>query len=165
VSHSNGSTSTSPPTLDSFDAFRQPPATDLPARLRAFIAEPSTQTRFALDASQVRAIGDPSHPWYLMPGKDSLCFHDADGGGSCTSIADAAAGRLLVRLVAHEQSPGPSKLEGVAPDGVDSVRVTDLDGATHSAPVVNGTYTVTADRPKAVEFSGPNAPAALGTGG
>jgi hypothetical protein len=165
--------------LQHFRAFREPAAGALPSRLGALVDDPATTARFGLDARNARAIGDAAHPgWYLIPGKDGMCFFDG-AGGACSSIEGAMHGHLLAILVPRQPVPdvrgarsisagsvGDSEIiRGVAPDGVTAVRVELADGQTQEATVnSDGAYEIHGRDIKSLVFTGDAPPAALALG-
>jgi hypothetical protein len=162
--------------LQHFRAFREPAAGALPSRLGALVDDPATAARFALDARNARAIGDIAHPgWYLIPGKDSMCFFDG-AGGACSSIEGALHGHLLAilvppppvqdargaRITTAGSVGGSEIIRGVAPDGVTAVRVELADGQTQAATVnSDGAYEIHGQDIKSLVFIGDAPPAAL----
>jgi len=96
-----------------------------------------------------------TYPTWVVPGGTEVCLvHAAIGtrgapGASCASVQKAEAGRLT--LVTETDSGAPVVF-GLAPSNNSSVTVTDVDGTTHTVPVTNNVYEVTAGNPATVSL-------------
>jgi len=114
---------------DSFAVFRRPASSadrldaDLARRMRPIGANPDL-ARILVDAP------DPRHRYYAVPGRaDMLCFVDGTGSGSCLPASIAAVrGTLGSDECAFDLSEDEVLVYGLAPDGIDEVRLTARNG-------------------------------------
>jgi hypothetical protein len=97
---------------------------------------------------------------WIVPGNGVICLRIIDPAGgegwTCAATSAARQGGLVGTLVASPTGPGPAFIEGLVPDGVTQVTVTDLDGDTETLPVSDNVYATTlAAHPAGVAFAAP----------
>jgi hypothetical protein len=139
-----------------FSALRQPAASSVPAQLTTWASSPAV-ARYGPNPALARAVvppdGSAAEPWYLIPGTGSVCLW-VDGGTTCTSTENAATKGISLQFIPPNQksttSPLPppgtpvvSTVDGIAPDGVNSVQAITKSGADEAkAPSGNGSFTI-----------------------
>jgi hypothetical protein len=84
----------------------------------------------------------PRGPLYVIPGaNDRICLMDENGTGGCTFGDLAAQGQLITTL---DHFPGLKdgevEIQGLVPDGVQSVTVTLRHGTDRTLPIVNNVF-------------------------
>jgi hypothetical protein len=134
----------------SFGVLRQArrASDDPPAKVRG-IGEPVRG-----NPALARRVGLAGSEGYVVPGDRAICLQ-GPVSGVCNTIEDALAGRAVaVDLCADDVPAGEVRLLGLAPDGVESVKI-NLDGGSFvSAPVNDNSYAaVTGGRPTSIEWS------------
>jgi hypothetical protein len=95
---------------------------------------------------------------WVVPGNGVICLRIIDPAGgegwTCVSTSDAQEGELVGTLVASPSGPGPAFIEGLVPDGVGQVTVTDLGGDVETLPVNENVYATTLPaHPASVSFT------------
>ena len=139
-------------------ALRAPAALTVPSAARNLAQLPLVAREFAPNPALGRAVADVpgggSQPWDVIPGNDSICLTSGENnGGTCASLADAAAGKLYIQLIEPPDAkhalpepgqPTPSTIIGVAPAGARSVSASTESGSTVDGKIVSdGLYSIT----------------------
>jgi hypothetical protein len=127
-------------------------ASTVPDAVAKFAENPYAAAHYAPNAALARAAtpdgGDRAHPWYVLPGDNSVCLHVGEAG-SCASLAEADAGKLVMMAVDPElisggasnpSAHGSVRFMGVAPDGVNRVEAVSRSGERVARPVVDNVY-------------------------
>ncbi len=116
-----------------FSVLRQAPASSIPSLVKEF-ASSQAGDDYGLNVAETRVVkpADGTATWYVIPGSKGLCFY-TDHVGGCTSLANAAAGKLFLVGVDFGEPDDPkppvaSKVIGVVPDDVVAVSAADASG-------------------------------------
>lgn len=88
-------------------------------------------------------------PVAVVPGSKGICVRFADGSIPCGSVADSLNGHLMQVGFCLGASGEGASVQGLAVDGVDSVRISTAGGNTATAQVTDNVYRA--------ELSGPPA--------
>jgi hypothetical protein len=152
----------------SFAALRRPAALTVPGALRKLIDGGDAYDRYGVNPTLTRQIpapdGDTGHPWYIVPGNQSLCLFDGSFM-ACQTLTDAIAGRLMVRMYKPSgMSPFPAPgstvhmtAVGLVPDGYTGVHARTKSGEIVAGALSNNAYQITVDDPSSLSFDGPAA--------
>jgi hypothetical protein len=157
-----------------FAVLRQSPIDEVPPLVREFASSPAGDD-YGLSVEETREVkpADGGAPMYVLPGSKGLCFYTNHVGG-CTSLENAAAGKLFVVGTAPSDKDHPaakaaaSRVIGVVPDDVVAVSAISANGRADDSvtrSVASNTYNITgaaADSIRFIDSTGESATVELG---
>jgi hypothetical protein len=156
----SGSTGSEPSRVDSalmasFAVLRQslPNPVQLPSDIAGAYTGPAQPANpYGVDPNLAEYVAS-ANTW-ILPGSSGVCLitigivRPGVGSGSCNSDLFALSGDFFV-----DSKKWPTRqivLVGLAPDGNQTVSVTDADGSTHHVPVTDNLYVVTGGDPSSI---------------
>jgi hypothetical protein len=121
------------------------------------------RNKYGFNIALARRAATSGHATWVVPGRGHVCKLDLDPAGaefgfgvSCDTTENAENGYLLSTWVGGPgQARGEAAINGLVPDGVESVVVNLKDGARQRIPVIDNVYTLnSAVDPMSVELTG-----------
>jgi hypothetical protein len=149
----------SAPALAAFGILRRDFAGSdaLPASSGRDLQSTAAVTRFGMNAALARRAETDAGAVWVIPGNGNTCLVTnvapvatggtdvSQGGASCASDDDAAAGTLVMSTTLDAAKPPHELIAGLVPDGVDQAVVQRSDGSRQTLAVHDNVYTAEFD--------------------